>query len=387
MTAEILDEVLRECFNSEPIVDVGLSNEQVRTVSNAGGTTTIQGIRIGTSFHWEEQKALTYEGRMLLREDAGGGAAWLVNRIEAEKYLRSVIASEMAATSNLSLLKAHAVISRSWLVRRLNRIHNARLSPAPPADGEIVRWYDASAHDLFDVCADDHCQRYQGLPEKPLETVDRAIAETRGEVLIYAGRVIDARFSKCCGGRTEEYSYCWENIHPPYLVSVPDTRADGSAFCNTRDRDVLSLVLNDYDLRTSDFFDWVAEYTQADLSDIVETKQRLGLGLILSLEPLERGRSGRISRLKITGERGSIVVGKELEIRRTLSRTHLYSSCFDVETSRDPAGGLVFTLRGRGWGHGVGLCQIGAAVMGAEGYDYREILSHYYKGALVERIW
>ncbi len=381
MDAGLLSDILSQCYDTQPLVDVGLAEGEVELRPNADGTTTVSGVRIGKNFHWDSEKTFTYGGRMLRRGN------WLVNRLEAEEYLESVVSSEMAPTSSLNLLKAHAVISRSWLVRQMNRPKDGGGVRGADGGGEITRWYDAGSHELFDVCSDDHCQRYQGLPAGPSETAARAVRETRGEVLVCGESVIDARFSKCCGGRTEEYRYCWENINPPYLVSVPDTRPDGTVFCDVRDGKLLSRVLKDYDLSTGDFYSWEVVLTQDELSRLVEEKQGLGLGRIISLEPLERGPGGRISRLEVTGERGRVVIGKELEIRRTLSPSHLYSSAFDVLEGRDASGKKTFTLKGRGWGHGVGLCQIGAAVMGAEGYGYREILSHYYKGTSIRKIW
>ncbi len=388
MDAALLADILRQCYDNEPMVDVGLTKDDVEIKRGDDGTTLLCGIRIGIGFHWERKKTFAYQGKMIIKESGEGNERWIVNRIAAEEYLRSVIASEMAATSNLPLLKAHAVISRSWLVRRLARkrvVAGGRAESDSP--GERIRWYDASSHTLFDVCADDHCQRYQGITAEMPRMVDLAIAQTRGEVLVYDGSVADARFSKCCGGRTEEYRYCWEDLKVPYLVSVADTRKDGSAFCDTKDEAVLGQVLNEYDRATKDFFEWEKVYTQDELSAIIESKQRLGLGKIISLKALERGASGRISRLEITGQNGRVVVGKELEIRRTLSPNCLYSSNFNVIKTTDKAGGVAFTLKGRGWGHGAGLCQIGAAVMGSEGYDYKEILAHYYKGTDVVKIW
>ncbi len=387
MNAGLLTNILRQCYNNEPLIDVGLTREDVSVKRNDGGTTTVSGMRIGIGFHWEQRKTLTFEGEMLVRKDKD--SAWLINRIAAEDYLRSVIASEMAGTSNLPLLKAHAVISRSWLVRQLARknfsIGEEKNCSESNAAGEIIRWYDAGSHTLFDVCADDHCQRYQGICKQPL--VEKAIDETRGEVLMFDGGAADARFSKCCGGKTEEYRYCWENIAVPYLASTADTRADGTVFCDTRDEAILGQVLNDYDRATTDFFAWEKVFTQAELSEIIESKQHLGLGKITSLEAVERGASGRISRLKITGENGAVVIGKELEIRRTLSRDCLYSSNFEVAKTASASGEITFKIKGRGWGHGAGLCQIGAAVMGSEGYGYKEILAHYYRGTTIEKIW
>ncbi len=372
MTPELLGDMLRQCYDNEPLVDVGLYTNNPQFTPNADGTTTIEGVTIGKSFHWEQQRALTYEGQLLQESNTLAEGVSFVNRLKAERYLLSVISSEMSAEADINFLKAHAVIARSWLVHLLNR-KNLSSEPSP--------------HALFDVCSDDHCQRYQGLPTRQSDRVEQAIRETLGEVMMYEGAVVDARYSKCCGGRTEEYRYCWEEREVPYLRSVADERADGSIFCNTSDASILNLVLNDYDRATRDFFSWTATYSQAQLSDLIERKGQLGLGLVIDLIPLERGRSGRISKLRIVGERGEAVVGKELEIRRLLSETHLYSSNFTVVLSKDQDEQLLFTFNGRGWGHGVGLCQIGAAVMGAEGYDYKTILQHYYKGVTIEKIW
>ncbi len=387
MTAERLAAILRECYDSEPLVDVGLCHNGETTVVNADGTTTIRGIHIGRTFHWEQPKDLSYEGTMILRDDQTTGQRWRVNRLQAERYVESVVCSEMAATANIPFLQAQAVVARSWLVRQLQRHHTSAATHSEVSPGTIIRWYDAEGHTLFDVCAEDHCQRYYGITAGGNSRGVQAIRATRGEVLTYAGAVVDARFAKCCGGRTEEYGYCWENIKVPYLTSVPDTRDDGSIFCDTHNANLLRHVLTAGDLPTRDFFAWEVAYTQEELSAIVEEKQHAGIGMVTALIPLVRGRSGRISRLRIVGTAGSLVVGKELEIRRTLSRTHLYSSAFDVLTTLDGRATPLFTLRGHGWGHGVGLCQIGAAVRGAEGYTYKEILAAYYKDAILEKIW
>ncbi len=365
MTPESLAGIFHQCYDAEPLVDIGICTDEVKITPNSDGTTTIEGVPIGKNFHWEQKKAFTYEGKMFLCTDKMAGT-WIVNRLKAERYLESVICSEMSQKASLNLLKAHAVISRSWLVRHVN-------------NGKV--------HLLFDVCADDHCQRYQGIALGTDPKVAQAIAETRGEVLMYDGRVADTRYSKCCGGKTEEYRYCWEELDMPYLSSVDDKRRDGTVFCNTKDKEILRQVLNDYDQATTDFYEWQVVYTQEELSEIVEQKGGYGLGEIIAIEAVERGKSGRISRLKIIGEKGEVTIGKELEIRRMLSRTHLYSSNFNVVTSQDEASATIFTLKGRGWGHGVGLCQIGAAVMGAEGYDYKEILAHYYKNTEIKKIW
>jgi SpoIID/LytB domain protein len=288
----------------------------------------------------------------------------------------------MSATASLELLKAHAVISRSWLLSQKKKREE---SGEKKTDGffsfvrkedEIIRWYGHEDHTLFDVCADDHCQRYQGITRATNSSVTEAVKATRGQVLVYDNELCDARFSKCCGGRTEEYQYCWEDTKKPYLVSVEDP------FCNTKDEKILHEVLNDYDQETPDFYQWKVEYTQEELTNLINQKLKLDLGDIVDLVPLERGKSGRIWKLQIVGTKRSFIIGKELEIRRVLSETHLYSSAFDVVKS-----GNRFVLNGKGWGHGVGLCQIGAAVMGEHGYSYDEILLFYYQGAEIKKIY
>ena len=319
----------------------------------------LYGVPIGIDFHWQRTQDQEFAGSLkFIAED---GKVTAVNRVGLEDYLLSVISSEMRADAPLEFLKAHAVISRSWALARME----ARRSPSTAET--------ALPHARYDVCADDHCQRYQGLTLAVGEGVRRAVDETWGRTLRYGGVLCDTRFSKCCGGRTEIFSTCWEDRDYPYLQSVEDP------WCNCADRTLLSKVLNDYDLETSDFHDWNQRYTTAELSALVRDRTGIDFGAIESLEPLERGESGRIKSLRITGSKESRTIGKELAIRKALSPSHLKSSWFDV--SRE---GGVWTLTGHGWGHGVGLCQIGAAAMAAAGYDYRQILQHYYKGASVE---
>ena len=313
-------------------------------------------VVIGIDFHWQQRRTLKFAGG--LKFIVEGDCIIAVNCIGMENYLLSVISSEMKSSSSLELLKAHAVISRSWLQARMEERKTGRPSP----------------HSNFDVCADDHCQRYQGLTMAVGENVRRAIDQTWGQVLRYGGELCDTRYSKCCGGRTELYSTCWEDKDFPYLQSVEDR------FCDCEHSEILSQVLNDYDMETRDFHDWSVRYNAAELSELVRRRTGIDFGDILSLEPLDRGPSGRIKYLKINGSKRSEVIGKELAIRRALSDTHLKSSAFEVTREGDD-----FILTGRGWGHGVGLCQIGAAVMASEGYDYRQILSHYYVGAEVEQ--
>ena len=191
-------------------------------------------------------------------------------------------------------------------------------------NSQFIKWYDREAHTHFDVCADDHCQRYQGVSRKVTPQVHEAIRATRGIVLSYEGEVCDARFSKCCGGKTELYESCWDDTPHPYLSVVDDP------FCNTDDPKILSEVLNHYD-QSTDFYRWTVQYTQAELSELVRRRGGLDYGDIVDLIPIERGPSGRIVRLQIVGTKATRIIGKELEIRRTLSETHLYSSAFEVE--------------------------------------------------------
>ena len=339
---------------------------------------SLSDVTIGVGFHWERKEMQTFRGALRLVVDADRIVA--INELPVEQYLESVISSEMSATSSLELLKAHAVISRSWLLTQMQKRQKTtgqnNFFSFVKKDDELIRWYDREDHTLFDVCADDHCQRYQGITRATSEAVAQAVRATTGQVLAYGGNICDARFSKCCGGRTEEFQYCWEDTPKPYLVSVDDP------FCNTSDKGVLRQVLNDYDQETPDFYRWTVDYTLDELTALVARKLKVDLGQITDLVPLERGKSGRISLLKIVGTRQSFTIGKELEIRRVLSDTHLYSSAFDVEHQ---PGRIV--LHGRGWGHGVGLCQIGAAVMGQKGYDYSEILLYYYRGAEIKKIY
>ncbi len=337
------------------MVEVGISPVPLHCTRHDDGTFTLHKVRLGIGFHWDQHRDFRYTGELVERD------GWLINRLPLEDYIASVIASEMAPTASLELLKAHAVIARSWVMKRM-----------------ALR----DAHTLFDVCSDDCCQRYQGIPTIGRERATEAAQATRGEVLTYHGELCDTRYSKCCGGTTEQAEYCWDNLRAPYLKAVSDTRPDGSAYCDTRDTLILKQILKDYDQRTTDFFEWEQAYTREELSAILEEKLGAGLGLVTALEPLERGCSGRISRLRIVGTEGEITIGKELAIRKALSRTCLYSSNFEI--SIQPQSPEI-QLKGRGWGHGVGLCQIGAAVMAHEGHDYRSILQHYYTNVTIEQ--
>lgn len=376
---------------------------EARTMSTmfAEPTFILYDVPIGIDFHWERRRTHKFAGS--LKFIAAEDKVTAVNIIGVEDYLLSVISSEMKSTADLEFLKAHAVISRSWLANILSSRRKGAVADCPvsgvenlpqlitwlsihshPSDcsgregNEIVKWFDHEDHKGFDVCADDHCQRYQGLSMAVGENVRKAVDETWGEVLTCGGEVCDARFSKCCGGVSELYSTCWEDRDMPYLQSLPDTpghNPDAEPFCRTDDREVLARILNDYDLETGDFYTWSAEYTREGLSDLVRRRTGCGIGTFESMEALETGPSGRIRRLLLKGSAGSLVIGKELMIRRSLSESHLKSSAFEAVVSGDKV-----ILHGRGWGHGVGLCQIGAAVMASRGYGYREILAHYYPG-------
>ena len=346
-------------------------------------------VTIGVNFHWERKEAETFEGTLRIVVEADKIVA--INELPVERYLTSVISSEMSATASLEFLKAHAVISRSWLLAQMEKRQRRENGGGDnffsfiKKDDEIIRWYDREDHTIFDVCADDHCQRYQGITKACNVHVAEAIAETRGQVLAYDGEICDARFHKCCGGETEEFQYCWEDTPKPYLVSFHDP------YCNTTDKHILSQVLNDYDQETPHFYRWTVEYTQKQLSELISRKLNADFGEIQDLIPLERGKSGRIWKLKIVGSKKTLTIGKELEIRRALSETHLLSSAFEVEVrSRESGVGSqekTFILHGKGWGHGVGLCQIGAAVMGEQGKTYDEILLFYYRNAEIQRLY
>ena len=367
-------------------------------------------VTIGVNFHWERKETQTFLGK--LKFIINGNSVCAVNELPVERYLESVISSEMSATSSLELLKAHAVISRSWLLVQMQNRRKGETTAHVAAseiqgNGELIRWYDREDHTLFDVCADDHCQRYQGITKETSAHVAEAIRQTAGQVLTDEDEICDARFSKCCGGETEEFQYCWENLRKPYLVALRDApqqealdltveanadrwiRSSPESFCNTRDAKVLSQVLNNYDQETSDFYRWRVEYTQQQVQQLLTEKLGIDFGAVVDLIPVERGTSGRLSKLRIVGEKLTLVIGKELEIRRALSKSHLYSSAFVVDAFDRNEQGIPkrFAFIGAGWGHGVGLCQIGAAVMGERGYSYKEILLHYYPGAIIKQIY
>lgn len=361
----------------------------------------LHGVTIGVDFHWERQVTQKFAGRLKFITD--GGKVTAVNEIGVEDYLLSVISSEMKSSAGLEFLKAHSVISRSWVMAQiLNRKksvagflpceapHNvaelvtmldckAGEGKEESHDTEYIKWFDHDDHKVFDACADDHCQRYQGLTMAVGETVRKAIDQTWGLVLKSGGEICDARFSKCCGGRMELFSTCWEDKDYPYLQALPDTpdeKPGGDPFCDATDEKILSQVLNDYDLETKDFYRWTVEYSRNEVSDLIRTRSGIDFGTIQELIPIERGPSGRIKRLRVVGSKREMIIGKELIIRKWLSSSHLKSSAFTVIWNGDK-----LTLKGSGWGHGVGLCQIGAAVMASKGYCFQAILGHYYPGS------
>ena len=367
-------------------------------------TFLLKNVRIGIGFHWDRLEDQEFEGTLEIRDNADGTQT-AINRLDVEDYLSSVITSEMSATSSLELLKAHAVISRSWVLRPIISPSTCTDKPDLSDPDRHVVWYERDAHEGFDVCADDHCQRYEGITRRDehpeaAANVQKAIDATRGQVLMYDGKVCDARFYKSCGGATELFENAWANEHYPYLEAVRDEigtplpdltieenaqefiRTSPSAYCNTTDARVLSQVLNNYDQETKDFYRWTVQYTATELSEIIRERSGIDFGEILDLVPIKRGPSARLYEMQIVGSKRTMVIGKELEIRKWLSRSHLYSSAFVVDRNENGD----FILTGAGWGHGVGLCQIGAAVMADKGYTYEQILAHYFPGSKLEVI-
>lgn len=370
----------------------------------------LKDVTIGVNFHWEQKENQKFRGKLKLIIENGKITA--INILPLEEYLISVISSEMSANSSLDLLKAHAIISRSWLLAQIEKqdqlsgsaeLYDSTFSN----ETEYIKWYDREDHVNFHVCADDHCQRYQGTTRSHNPNVVKAVNETSGVVLSYNGKICDARFSKCCGGVAELFENCWEPVNHPYLIAVVDNsgfpagfekdltvepnavswlKNSPEAFCNTTDEEVLKQVLNDYDWSAKDFYRWTVEYSQKELSDLLRRRSGFDFGEIIDLIPIERGTSGRLIKLKIVGAKKTITVGKELEIRRWLSESHLYSSAFLIEKEAVQKNiPQKFVLKGAGWGHGVGLCQIGAAVMGHKGYKFDEILKHYFKNIELEK--
>ena len=360
-------------------ISLSPTGETVLPSGSREGVFHLYGVTIGKQFHWERQQVQVFTGTLHLIQQ--GEQIVVINELPLEDYLVSVISSEMKSTCSLQFLKASAVISRSWLLAQL-RQKKDKTPSCLRTDQELIRWWDREDHDLFDVCADDHCQRYQGITQAGNPNVRQAVSETRGQVLMGDGEICDARFGKCCGGQTNEFQYCWQNIRKSYLTSVTDP------FCNTSDREVLSQVLNDYDLETMNFYRWEVRFTQQQLRQLIERNLGMKFGNSLRLEPLEAGPAGHISRLRIVGSERTYIIGKELQIRKALSTSHLLSSAFTVNLE-DLQDGVPQTiiLNGKGWGHGVGMCQIGAAVMGHQGYSYQDILTHYYPGAEIQKIY
>ena len=400
-------------FNEGGILWNGnLYRELTFTPQEESNSFSLYDVTIGINFHWERQETQIFMGtlRFVVHEDK----ITAINQLSVEDYLTSVISSEMSATSSLELLKAHAVVSRSWLFAQIEKRKALKDTGGDffsftKTKEEYIRWYDREDHTIFDVCADDHCQRYQGITKASNATVAEAVRATRGQLLMHGNKVCDARFSKCCGGATEEFEYCWEEKHYPYLTAVRDAeeeehrelpdltqekeaqywiRKAPHSFCDTHDAKILSQILNNYDQETTDFYRWHIRYSQEELAEIIRNNTKTDYGDIIDLIPVERGKSGRICKLKIVGTLKTLTIGKELEIRRTLSTSHLFSSAFIVDKG-ELVDGIPqwFFISGAGWGHGVGLCQIGAAVMGEKGYTYEEILLHYYKGAEIRKFY
>ena len=400
------------CYNGA-LYDELTFEAQTESTMFAEPSFILYDVTIGVGFHWERKVTQKFAGTLKFLADKGKVVA--VNIVGVEDYLLSVISSEMKSSAGLEFLKAHAVISRSWVMAQIAHRGKVARKTIPGADAteldnvpalvthleslygsgdaiggessgvkEYIKWFDHEDHELFDVCADDHCQRYQGLSMAVGQTVRKAIDQTWGQVLTYGGTICDARFSKCCGGRMELFSTCWEDKDYPYLQPLPDTPSEdvnGDPFCNTGDEAVLSQVLNDYDLETKDFYRWHTEYSRPEVSELLKRRSGIDFGTVRRLAPLETGPSGRIKKLLIEGDKATVVAGKELIIRKWLSESHLKSSAFKISWKGDR-----LILDGSGWGHGVGLCQIGAAVMASKGYPYQEILQHYYPGAKIERI-
>lgn len=394
--------------------EISLGTKKIESIEltpeNYNCSFTLHNVTIGISYHWERQEEQTFTGKLKLITDGENVIA--INILPVEDYLVSVISSEMSATSSLEFLKSHAVISRSWLLAQIeNRdrknIHKSLQQNFTTDENCIIRWYDREDHKLFDVCADDHCQRYQGITKASNPSVAKAVKETEGMVLMYGDEICDARFSKCCGGISETFDTCWEDKDYPYLQPVIDysenkdipdlsieenaekwIRTTPAAFCNTHDEKVLKQILNNYDQETTDFYRWKVKYSQKEISELIHRKTSIEFGDIKDLIPMQRGKSGRISRLKIVGTLRTVTIGKELEIRRALSESHLFSSAFVVDKT-EIAGSVPseFTITGAGWGHGVGLCQIGAAMMGEKGYSYDKILLHYYRNAEIKKVY
>lgn len=388
----------------------------------SSSTFVLKKVAIGKGFHWEQKEDQEFEGGLTLQiED---GKIRVINSILLESYLKSVISSEMSAMNDLNLLKAHAIVSRSWLLAQIQnrdtkkrchfddvrgeipslnkQIPNRSASLGMTHTNEIIKWYDREDHETFDVCADDHCQRYQGINKVISLNAEKAISETRGTLLLYKNEICDARFSKCCGGISEDFDKVWQPVIHPYLTAITDNVANTfkapsdiksyissspKAFCNNYDPEILKQILVDFDQTTTNFFRWEVKLNQNEISHLIKKKSGFDFGQIIDLIPIERGKSGRLVKLKIEGTKQSVIVGKELEIRKWLSESHLFSSAFIVEKrfENDEKIPSNFILNGAGWGHGVGLCQIGAAVMSKKGYLAKDILKHYFNDTKIVR--
>lgn len=382
------------------------------TPLDPAATFVVRGVTIGIDFHWQRQQDQTFQGALRIRPVAG--RLLVSNEVPVEAYLASVISSEMSATAQPDLLRAHAIVSRSWLLAQLKQWKRPRRRLEPQLatgndEPQLIRWYDQESHTDFDVCADDHCQRYQGITKATSPTVFAAVQETWGQVLSYQQELCDARFSKSCGGMTESFAAAWDdtavdylavsydgaNFPPEFALPLSDEanakrwiRSSPPAFCNVADKNLLGKILPDFDRETPDFYRWRVTIAQAELQELLQRKLGVEFGAIHRLEAVARGASGRIVKLRIVGERTTLVIGKELEIRRALSPSHLYSSALVIETEGTEAGAPArFVLHGAGWGHGVGLCQIGAALMAERGADFRQILAHYYRGAQLYQLY
>jgi len=401
----LFDDAHREIVRSPSIRLTGQEKSTLRlrqgTEARSGQALTLFNVTIGSRFHWERTEDQTFQGDLILLPRNDGTIA-VINEIPLEDYLKSVISSEMSGIAPMEFLKAHAILSRSWLLAALDRKKKTKetsILSEKITNEEVIRWYDREEHDLFDVCADDHCQRYQGITKIISKQAEEAVRKTRGTVITYQDEICDARYSKACGGLTENFDTAWDDKQVPYIGSIADapvshhpigTEEEASAwilsapdaYCHTNDEHLLEKILPDFDRETKAFFRWRVEYSRAELEEILREKSGFDFGNLQEIVPLRRGPSGRISRLKINGSKRSMIVGKELEIRRWLSRTHLYSSAFVVTVDAER-----FIFHGAGWGHGVGLCQIGAAVMATKGFSVEKILRHYFRGTNIQKVY
>ncbi len=346
--------------------------------------TVLHDVTIGIQFHWEREEDDDYP-YILEFCKSSAKKIMAINELPVERYLESVISSEMSGDCPSALLHAHTVIARSWLLAQMQN---------PP-------------HVNYLVCHDDHCQRYQGM-RRWTKSAGNAVKDTHGEVLTYQGEICDTRYSKSCGGITENFENCW----PPQKVSYCQTIVDApenkispvpdltkeenvrtwvtfrpASFCNATPQE-LERLLVEYDREIKDLFRWEVIYSQDEITKLIESKTQRKLGQLKEIKTGKRGRSGRLLSIDFIGTTGNIHVDDQLEIRRVLSPSHLYSACFvvDTEGGKDSVPDK-FILRGGGWGHGVGLCQIGAAVMSTHGYDYKQILQHYYRGTELTQWW